>query len=357
MRAERVPIAWHSGLPLYASECFLKVVGDDYGWLGGIDRAGALRCVLPYTLLRKAFFRLVRFRVETIPLQGELSLLEEKEFLNSAMEYFRSLNADIVIPATTNTVFRTYPDGAIVAPYGSYVVDLTQPEDVLWRNLHSKHRNVIRNAARNGVVVRSGLEYLSAAYGLIKETVGRSGLGFIGYDALRQLVTSLGDSVRISIAEYQGKMHGAAVMPFSDYAAYYLYGGSCARPFSGATNLLQWESMLHFKSLGVKRYDFVGVRINPDAGSKQAGLMVFKERFGGHLKRGFMWKLPLNRLGAATYSAAVKCMRGGDIVDQERRRHGDGKAASQAGLGHIGRMPCVDPAGTADPQPSDAAAR
>ena len=56
------------------------------------------------------------------------------------------MGADVVIPATTNTIFRTYPDGATAAPYGSYVVDLTQTEEALWNKVHSKHRNVIRNA-------------------------------------------------------------------------------------------------------------------------------------------------------------------------------------------------------------------
>ena len=53
---------------------------------------------------------MVRFRVETIPLEGELDVQKEKSFLNSAIDFFRSIGADMVIPATTNTIFRTYPD-------------------------------------------------------------------------------------------------------------------------------------------------------------------------------------------------------------------------------------------------------
>ena len=92
-----------------------------------------------------------------------LAFEEEKLFLNSAIEYFRSIGADMIIPATTNTIFRTYPDGAVVAPYGSYIIDLRHPEDTLWSNLHSKHRNVIRNAMKKGVEIRSGIEYLDTS--------------------------------------------------------------------------------------------------------------------------------------------------------------------------------------------------
>ncbi len=56
---------------------------------------------------------------------------EERSFFNSAVQYFRASGAHIIIPATTNTLFRTYPDGADAAPYGSYVNDLTLSEDDL----------------------------------------------------------------------------------------------------------------------------------------------------------------------------------------------------------------------------------
>ena len=87
---------------------------------------------------------MVRFRVETISLGGELEVQEEKAFLNSAVEYFRSTGADMIIPATTNTIFRTYPDGAVAAPYGTYIIDLSQPEETLWSNLNSRHRRKVR---------------------------------------------------------------------------------------------------------------------------------------------------------------------------------------------------------------------
>jgi len=73
MIAKKINIDWHPGLSIYACEPFLKLVGDEYGWLGGFDKSNNLRCILPYTIVRKAIFRLVRFRVETIPLNGEIS--------------------------------------------------------------------------------------------------------------------------------------------------------------------------------------------------------------------------------------------------------------------------------------------
>jgi lipid II:glycine glycyltransferase (peptidoglycan interpeptide bridge formation enzyme) len=262
-------------------------------------------------------FRMVRFRVETIPTEGDLDVKEEKEFLNSAVEYFRSTGADMIIPATTNTLFRTYPDGAIVAPYGSFIIDLTLPEETLWSNLHSKHRNVVRNAMKKGVEIRIGMEHLDTAHELIRDTLKRSKQGFMGSEDLKRFALGLNDNVKIFVADYQGIVQACAVVPFSGHSAYYLYGGSISDPLTGAANLLQWEAIRTFRSLGVKRYDFVGVRINPEKKSKQEGLMMFKERFGGQLFQGYMWKYPIRPLKYGVYSQAVRYLRGGDIVDQE----------------------------------------
>ena len=320
MRAEQIKIDWHPGLSIYASESFLKAVGDEYGWIGGFDDTDKLRCILPYTVIRKAIFRMVRFRVETIPVGEGLDIREEKTFLNSAIDYFRSIGADMIIPATTNTIFRTYPDGAVAAPYGTYIIDLTQPEETLWGNLNASHRRKVRLALKQDVRIRTSLEYIEPAYELVRDTFKRSKMPFMKFDAFSRMARSLGDNIKICVAVHNGIIQGCIVVPFSRHCAYYVYGGSIPEPVAGATNLLHWEAMRQFRELGVGRYDFVGVRINPQKASKQEGLMEYKKRFGGLLLQGYMWKYSLNPLKYAVYSQAVRILRSGDIVDHEHHK-------------------------------------
>jgi hypothetical protein len=320
LQAKPVPIDWHPGLSVYASAKFLRTVSNEFGWLGGFDPNGKLRCILPFTIIRKLPFQLIRFRVETIPKEAELPLPEEKAFLNSAMDYFRSKGASLVIPASTNTLFRTFPAGAVAAPYGSHIVDLTENEESLWKKVHSKHRNVIRNAQKAGVQIYCGIGYLESAHEMIKETLRRSRLPFISLASLQRLVKSLDENVEILVAEHEGVMQGCAVVPFSKYSAYYVYGGSRAKPMTGAMNLLHWEAMRRFQALGVERYDFVGTRVGPEKGTKQEGLAMFKERFGGQLHRGYIWKYAFNRFSYMAYQLATRLFRGGDIVDQEKSK-------------------------------------
>jgi hypothetical protein len=322
MRAEPIKIDWHPDLPIFAKESFLRSVGDEYGWLGGTDDSGKLRCILPYTIVRKATVRMVRFRVETILLDDALGIEEERSFLDSTMERFKAMGADVVIPATTNSIFRTYPTGATAAPYGTLIIDLDREEETLFNNLSSSHRRKVRLAAKAGVEISAGLQHAGMAYKLVRDTFNRSKLPFMGHASFLRMVEDLGDNVRIMVAEHQGTVQGCIVIPFSGHSAYYVYGGSIPEPETGSMNLLHWEAIRLFRGLGVKRYDFCGVRIDPEKGSKQEGLMAFKERFGPRLVQGYMWKHALKPLRARVYSLAVRLLRGGDIVDAERNKLG-----------------------------------
>jgi hypothetical protein len=320
MRVEPVAMDWNPGLPIFARESFLRSVGDEVGWLGGFDASGRRRCLLPYTIVKKSIFRMVRFRLETIPTEGDLDVQEEKMFLEAAMAYFRSIGADMVIPASNNAIFRTFPDGADAAPYGSYVIDLTVPEETLWRNMDRILRQNIKSAQKDGVVVRDGLASLDPAYDLVRETFARSKISFMGREAFRRYVEGLKENGVLLMADHQGVPQSYVLFAFSDYCAYAIYAGNAAPQHPGSNKLLYWEAIRMFRERGVRRYDFMGARIDPEKGSKQEALALFKKRFGAALKQGYMWKYPLCSWKYRLYNRAARWRSGGDIVDSERHK-------------------------------------
>ncbi len=307
-------------MPVFASEPFLKAVGDEYGWLGGTDDQGQLRCILPYTIIRKGIVRMLRFRVETIPAGAAFEISEERAFLNSAMEYFRTLGVDIIVPGTTNAIFRTFPDRADAAPYGTYVIDLSKPEEELWKGIHRIVRQNIRTAQKDGVAVADGTHRLAEIYSLTRDTFKRSHLPFMGHAAYERFVNGLGDRAKILIAEYKGVIQSGVVFAFSDYCGYAVYAGNLVGQHQGANKLIYWEAIRWFKQMGVRRFDFVGARINPEKGSKQESINAMKQRFGATLIQGYIWKYPLHPLKSLAYSLGVRFLRGGDIVDAERHK-------------------------------------
>ncbi len=315
-------------MPVFASEAFLKSVSSDYGWIGGVDGAGQLRCILPYTVIHKPGVRIARFRGETVPLVSGFEIEEEKSFLNSTVEYLKGIGADMIIPASNNSLFRTYPDGALAAPYGTIINDLQQPEEAMWAGVATDFRQNIRKAAKNGVQIKHGKQYLDSCYDLVAETLARSGMKFRSRDEFKMILGNLGENVEIFVAEVDGAIQACMVAPFSRHTAFDWYSGTSAKPVRGAMHALLWESLVHFQKRGVRKFNFTGVRINPEKGSKQEGILNFKMRFGGNLVQGYMWKYSLNRLKFAAYSVAMRLWLGGDVVDLERGKDGEPETAA-----------------------------
>jgi lipid II:glycine glycyltransferase (peptidoglycan interpeptide bridge formation enzyme) len=247
-------------------------------------------------------------------------VLEERSFLNSVVDYFRKDHADVIIPATNNALFRTYPDGAKRAPYGSYVIDLRQPDDVLWRSVAKTTRQNITAAQRDGVSIREGLEFLDPAYDLIRDTFRRSKMDFMSRESFKRFGLALGENGKLLVAEYQGVAQSYSLFAYSTPCAFWIYGGNIDHHHQGAMKLLQWEAIRLFRNLGVQKFDFFGARINPKKGSKQESINLMKKHFGATLLEGYMWKYVLRPWRAWMYSAGVRVFRGGDIVDQERHK-------------------------------------
>ena len=307
-------------MSIFACEAFLKAVGNEYGWLGGVSDSGELLCILPYTLIHKIFFKMVRFRTETIAVTEKLEIPEEKKFLEEAMEYFRILGADLIIPASNNAIFRTYPDGAEAAPYGSYIIDLTKTEDMLWKNIDRITRQNIKTAQKNGVQIVTGFDRLNDVHRHVRDTFRRSKLPFMNLDSFERYVKGLGSNGIILAAIYKDLVQSCVVFAYSEYCVYAIYAGNLPDQYPGANKLLYWEAMRLFRSMGVRQYDFMGARIDPEKGSKQEALAQFKKRFGAELKRGFIWKYPLHPLRYRLYALAARLRSGGDIVDAERHK-------------------------------------
>lgn len=320
MKASPIEIKWTPDMPVFAREQFLRKVSDEYGWIGGFDQDNNIKFILPYTIIKKAFLWLVRFRVETIKLSQSSTLQDEKDFLNSCVEYFRSRKVDVIMPATSNSIFQTFPDGAIAAPYGTYVIDLRLSEDMLWKNIERITRQNIKRATKLGVVVEKHEGPLEPIYKLIRLTFKRSGLPFMDFNSFTRFCQGLAEYGLILKANFQGEMQSCVVFAYSDYCAYAVYAGNAERLVQGSNKLLYWESIRYFRNIGVRRYDFYGARINPEKGSKQEALNTFKKHFGCALVQGYLWKFPINNIKYFLYTLGAKFRSGGDIVDAEKHK-------------------------------------
>lgn len=176
-------------------------------------------------------------------------------------------------------------------PFGSHVVDLSKSEEELWKAIHSKHRNVIRKAEKENVIIKRGSDDLIDDYVLLeKETFDRTGRSPSGKNYYYKQIRAMGDKIVVYIAYKDNVPQAGGIFYYNEQCCYYMYGATGKGAINGSANRLIWITMLDMKRQGVKEFSFVGCRINEDPESKYHGIQMFKERFGGELRQGYMFR-------------------------------------------------------------------
>lgn len=252
--------------------------------------------VMPVLVSEKWFFRWCQFTSE--PFQYKVGKEDVKSFLNQVCVFLKKEKGIQWITITpASSFFSDVPDDSLSVPFGSHVIDLSLDEDVLFANIHSKHRNVIKKAEKEGVIVVSGRDdkLIEDYHKIDIQTWERSNRKASGENSIRRIVDSLKDNVVIYMAYKDNEPQSGAIFFYNKVMCYYMHGANKNNPFTGSGNLLQWQAIKDMKAAGVKKYSFVGCRINEDENSKYHGIQRFKERFGGDLIQGFVFKKVLNK--------------------------------------------------------------
>ena len=262
-------------LPIFGTKEFLETKSDNFGWFISDN------FILPFYIDKRAIFSKLVFTTETIILESG----DENRFLEELTIKSKELDIDLIAQPLASVLFKIYPKNSKYIEWGSYVVDLMQSEEDILKNMHSKHRNVIRKAIKDGVIIEE-TNNIDIIFKNLKDTMLRQNRSYPSKDEL----TRLKSFSKFFIAKKDDIVQGCAVLPFNKNGAYYLYGGSVVRPYTGSLNYMHYYAMLELKKLGVKRYDFMGARPNVEKGSKLEGIQRFKSRFGGELKKGYLWR-------------------------------------------------------------------
>lgn len=170
-----------------------------------------------------------------------------------------------------------------VQPEATRVIDLTQSEENILSQMHSKGRYNIALAKKHGIEVMEGTSSdIPAFYELLQSTGGRDGFKISQKSHYMRFLSSLPQSF-VLMAKYQGKPVSGLIGVEWHGTAFYYYGASSYEHRNlMAPYLLQWEAMRRAKERGCARYDVLG--ISPEnAGADDAwrGISDFKRKFGG----------------------------------------------------------------------------
>jgi len=282
--------------------------------------------VVPAIMTKKLIFKYAELCSEPFSISAFNSEDSEKNFLDQAVQCLKEKFETMWIRQTPVTaLFTTCPTGSLRIPFGSYILDLSKPEEEIWAGFSTSYKKYGRQCREAGGVVKAGgEELLDDFYNLLAASMSRAKAGIEPKEYYRTLLKELQPFAKVFVA-YRGTIPEATVLIlFNTRMSYTFYGGISSSPHKGSNILLYWEAMRWMKSAGVRSFSFVGCRINVDKGSKYEGIQTFKERFGGELKQGFMFKIVHNQRMMKAYSLIQKmrmalkgCRYPGDIIDQE----------------------------------------
>jgi lipid II:glycine glycyltransferase (peptidoglycan interpeptide bridge formation enzyme) len=150
-----------------------------------------------------------------------------------------------------------------VAPNASVLVDLSQSLDALLAKMHKTTRYDIRAAQRKGITVREGSQNdLGILRGLLAATASRQQFRTLNEKYLCEVwrLFSLGQHIKMFVAEFEGKpVSAAVVVAFGDTATYWKGGWSGQHGNRYPNEAVQWAAIQWAKSQGYRYYDFGGI--------------------------------------------------------------------------------------------------
>ena len=163
------------------------------------------------------------------------------------------------------------------------IVDLSQSENILWEQIHSKRRNEIKKAIKSGVFVsKLNNDYLVESYSIIKEVYNRAKLPLPSIlffkNALQKSTQNIG--MIIYGAFFTDKLIGTMFTLQYKNTVFDFFAGSISQYYDKHPNdILPWEVFKLCKNEGKTVFDFGG------AGKPNVpyGVRDYKKQFGGKL--------------------------------------------------------------------------
>ncbi len=165
-----------------------------------------------------------------------------------------------------------------VEPKKSLILDITQTEDELLKQMHQKTRYNIRLADKKGIkIVEGDVGDFEDLWRLLCETNSRDNFRLHGKKYYQEMLKLNSRFLKLVFAQYRGEKIAVNIITTFGDTATYIHGASANENRNlMAPHLLQWHNITTAKKAGFKRYDFFGIDEK-----KWPGVTRFKKGFGG----------------------------------------------------------------------------
>ena len=189
-------------------------------------------------------------------------------------------------PPSTLLLTTRYPlttSSRHIHPEATRILDLTQSEEEILKQMKPKGRYNIKVAEKHGVTVEKS-DDIDAYYALATKTADRDGFTIQRKNQYAQFLKHVPNTFLLLAKGAQNKeaIAGLIGVVYGDKGIYYYGASDNAYKAMMAPYLLQLAAIRHCKAAGCATYDLLGVA-PPDAPADHPwqGISGFKEKFGG----------------------------------------------------------------------------
>ena len=167
----------------------------------------------------------------------------------------------------------------VVALGNTVSMDLSSPE-IIWSNIHSKNRNMIRKAKKNGISIYSGrypeiYRVFREIYNGTMDKDNAEAYYYFGENFYESILNDLPQNAQVFYAVYEGKIIAASIMLAANgYMNYHLSGSIKEYSNMAPSNLLLYEAALWGNANGCR-----SLYLGGGVGSGEDTLYKFKKAF------------------------------------------------------------------------------
>ena len=166
------------------------------------------------------------------------------------------------------------------------ILDLDKGEVELLKNMKQNHRNLIRRATRNGVIITSSesVDDVQKVHKLLEITAKRHKFTSFSLTYLENELKKKKkmNGAKIYLAHFEGELLAAAIIFFYGDTVVYKYGASnMAHPKIPASYSIQWQAIQDALENGFKYYNLWGIAPKGNKKHPFYGITRFKKGFGG----------------------------------------------------------------------------
>jgi serine/alanine adding enzyme len=164
----------------------------------------------------------------------------------------------------------------VVDHYVTFMMDLAEDPETIWRGLPPEVRNQTRKAAKSGLTTRTGgMELLRVFHRVYARNMRDLGSPTQGLAYFRHILEEFADAACVMVAERSEETIGAAILLRHKGVLSVPFMSSLRRYFSySPNNLLYWDAIRFGCLHGLKTFDFG--RSTVDTGTYQ-----YKKQWGG----------------------------------------------------------------------------